>query len=140
MVDEYQDTNTIQERILLELVGTDTPNLCVVGDDDQGIYRFRGATIRNILQFGTAFTGPCKRVVLETNYRSHEEIIGFCTRWMAGQEWTYRGQHFRYPKQLVPRPATFPAMPAVVRASATSDMAWQEEVLSFLQALRPKGS
>ncbi len=75
MVDEYQDTNTVQERILLELVGTDNPNLCVVGDDDQGIYRFRGATIRNILQFGSTFTGPHKRVALETNYRSHEAII-----------------------------------------------------------------
>lgn len=139
MVDEYQDTNTIQERILLELVGIDSPNLCVVGDDDQGIYRFRGATIRNILQFGSAFTGPFKRVALETNYRSHEEIIAFCTHWMAGQEWMYKGRHFRYPKQLVPRPAAFPAMPAVVRVSATSDTAWQEEVLCFLQALKTEG-
>ncbi|HYU71503.1 MAG TPA: ATP-dependent helicase, partial [Ktedonobacteraceae bacterium] len=139
MVDEYQDTNTIQERILLELVGMDSPNLCVVGDDDQGIYRFRGATIRNILQFGSAFTGPHKRVALETNYRSHEGIIEFCTRWMAGQEWAYEGRQFRYPKQLVPRPAAFPAMPAVVRVSAISEAVWQEEVLSFLQALRTEG-
>ena len=139
MVDEYQDTNTIQERVLLELVGMDSPNLCVVGDDDQGIYRFRGATIRNILQFGSAFTSPHKRVALEINYRSHEGIIEFCTSWMAGQEWIYKGQQFRYPKQLVPRPAEFPAMPSVVRVSAASDTAWQEEVLSFLQALRIEG-
>jgi DNA helicase II / ATP-dependent DNA helicase PcrA len=50
MVDEYQDTNTIQERILLLLTGS-KQNICVVGDDDQGLYRFRGATIRNILEF-----------------------------------------------------------------------------------------
>ena len=123
MVDEYQDTNTIQEHILLELVGTDNPNLCVVGDDDQGIYRFRGATIRNILQFGTAFSGPCKRIALEINYRSHEAIIEFCTRWMSGQEWMYNGQQFRYHKQIVARPAVFPALPAVVRVSAQSDAA-----------------
>ena len=139
MVDEYQDTNTIQERILLELVGTDSPNLCVVGDDDQGIYRFRGATIRHILQFGSAFTSSHTRVALSTNYRSHEGIIAFCTRWMAGQEWAYEGRQFRYPKQLVPRPGEFPAMPAVVRVSARSEAAWQEEVLSFLQALRTDG-
>ena len=139
MVDEYQDTNTIQEQILLELVGTDSPNLCVVGDDDQGIYRFRGATIRNILQFGSTFTGTRKQVALETNYRSHEAIIEFCACWMTGQEWTHQGQNFRYHKQIVPRPAVFPTMPTVVRVSAKSDVAWQEEVLNFLQTLRTEG-
>src|SRR3546814_20923323 len=54
MVDEYQDTNTIQERILLLLAG-EKRNLCVVGDDDQGLYRFRGATIRNIMEFPALF-------------------------------------------------------------------------------------
>ncbi len=139
MVDEYQDTNTIQERILLELVGRDQPNLCVVGDDDQGIYRFRGATIRNILQFGATFPGGCQQVTLETNYRSHAAIITFCHRWMADQDWVHAGEQFRYPKQIVPRPADFPDMPAVVRVAARTDAAWQEEVLSFLQALRTRG-
>ena len=59
MVDEYQDTNTIQELILTLLVG-EYPNLCVVGDDDQRLYRFRGATIQNILQFKDKFSdGEC---------------------------------------------------------------------------------
>ncbi|PWJ99998.1 UvrD/REP helicase N-terminal domain-containing protein [Flavobacterium araucananum] len=54
MVDEYQDTNTIQEKILL-LLSAKHYNFCVVGDDDQGLYRFRGATIRNILEFPNNF-------------------------------------------------------------------------------------
>lgn len=139
MVDEYQDTNTIQESILLELVGTDNPNLCVVGDDDQGIYRFRGATIRNILQFGSAFSGSYKQVSLTTNYRSHREIIRFCDQWMDGQEWSYNGQPFRYTKQITPRQAEFPAMPTVVRVSAQTEEAWDAEVLAFLQTLRTDG-
>ena len=50
MIDEYQDTNSIQEKIIFKLCGKQN-NICVVGDDDQGLYRFRGATIRNILEF-----------------------------------------------------------------------------------------
>ena len=60
MVDEYQDTNTIQEMILTLLAG-DNPNLCVVGDDDQGLYRFRGATIRSTASRGTTARGDTIR-------------------------------------------------------------------------------
>jgi len=60
MIDEYQDTNTIQEKIIL-LLSSKNNNICVVGDDDQGLYRFRGATIRNILEFPDNFIkGECK--------------------------------------------------------------------------------
>ncbi len=50
MIDEYQDTNYIQEQIIF-LLGGKHGNICVVGDDDQGLYRFWGATIRNLLEF-----------------------------------------------------------------------------------------
>src|SRR5439155_9733537 len=50
LVDEYQDTNYVQEQIVLKITET-TKNLCVVGDEDQSLYRFRGATVRNILEF-----------------------------------------------------------------------------------------
>lgn len=50
MVDEYQDTNYIQEQLLLRLASS-SPNICVVGDENQSLYRFRGATVRNILKF-----------------------------------------------------------------------------------------
>ena len=73
MVDEYQDTNELQFQ-LLELLYSEHGNICVVGDDDQSIYGWRGANIRNILEFANNFTS-CKTVKLETNYRSTEPIL-----------------------------------------------------------------
>lgn len=141
MVDEYQDTNTIQEKILFELAGL-SKNLCVVGDDDQGLYRFRGATIRNILEFPDYFEpGQCKQITLSTNYRSHPDIIRFYNEWMEELRWSDGERNFRYPKIILPREADFPDMPATVRLFAKSDdeSGWHAEVLKFLLALRDSG-
>src|SRR5690348_7975695 len=73
LVDEYQDTNHAQYMLVKELVG-DTGELCVVGDADQSIYAFRGATIRNILEFERDFPNA-HTVLLEQNYRSTQTIL-----------------------------------------------------------------
>ncbi len=73
MVDEYQDTNSIQAEIV-KLLTYRHKNVMVVGDDSQSIYSFRGATIRNILEFPENFPG-CKIVTLEENYRSTQAIL-----------------------------------------------------------------
>lgn len=143
MVDEYQDTNTIQERLLLLLAG-EKKNLCVVGDDDQGLYRFRGATIRNILEFPKLFAeGQCKQVRLTVNYRSHPDIIRFYNEWMLDQKWDDGERKYRYDKQILPREARFPEVPAVLKLRATDpagDSAqWHAEVLALLNALKDSG-
>ncbi|MFE0687476.1 DNA helicase PcrA [Streptomyces xiamenensis] len=75
LVDEYQDTNIAQYTLIRELVGTEEPGeLCVVGDADQSIYAFRGATIRNILQFEEDYP-QATTLLLEQNYRSTQTIL-----------------------------------------------------------------
>lgn len=100
MVDEYQDTNTIQEQLLRLLMGSQR-NLCVVGDDDQALYRFRGASVRNILEFPAQFaSGECEQVKLSTNYRSHPDIVGFYDTYMGDKPWLRGGVNYRYSKTI----------------------------------------
>ena len=73
LVDEYQDTNHMQ-YLLTALLASGRQNICVVGDDDQSIYRFRGATIENILSFEKQYPG-CRTIRLEQNYRSTQSIL-----------------------------------------------------------------
>lgn len=73
LVDEYQDTNHMQ-YLLTSMLAGGYENICVVGDDDQSIYRFRGATIENILSFEKQYRG-CRTIRLEQNYRSTQSIL-----------------------------------------------------------------
>ncbi len=84
MVDEYQDSNVAQFELLKAIVGPAT-YLCVVGDDDQSIYRFRGAEVRNILTFAESFPGT-QVVRLERNYRSVAPILSVASEVVANNE------------------------------------------------------
>lgn len=113
MVDEYQDTNYIQEQILEKLI-EGSRNICVVGDEDQSLYRFRGATVRNLLEFESKVSDTAV-VKLVTNYRSHERIVTAYDKWMASIDWSNpHGPAFRYNKRIQPDPHTdYPEYPAV---------------------------
>jgi DNA helicase-2/ATP-dependent DNA helicase PcrA len=91
LVDEFQDTNRIQFRLLQALVG-ERRNVCVVGDDDQSIYRWRGAEVRNILDFERHFPGAAV-VRLEQNYRSTSRVL-------AAAAAVVRRNESRHPKEL----------------------------------------
>lgn len=103
IVDEYQDTNAIQEKIYFHLAG-ESKNLCVVGDDDQSLYRFRGATVDNFL----AFPERCRELLgrkatqipLVKNYRSRAAIVNFYNRFMGEFTWKERGTSYRVDKTI----------------------------------------
>jgi len=90
IIDEYQDTNTIQERIFFKLA-EGHQNICVVGDDDQALYRFRGATVENFVEFPNRckdYLGcDAQEIPLNTNYRSRQQIVTFYTDFITRQNW-----------------------------------------------------
>lgn len=137
LVDEYQDTNYIQEQLVLKLA-EDTGNLCVVGDEDQSLYRFRGATVRNILEFPERVFNPTV-VKLTTNYRSHRKIVAAYDRWMASADWSNpEGRSFRFDKSIAPDPQTvhtdYPAVFAVWGRGSRDEAERVADLVAFLRA------
>ena len=99
IIDEYQDTNAIQEQLFFRLA-SQHKNICVVGDDDQALYRFRGATVENFVQFPERcqhyLSAQPERVELNTNYRSRREVVDFYCDFVQGIDWRRpQGGHFR---------------------------------------------
>lgn len=142
MVDEYQDTNYIQEQIVF-MIGRNHQNICVVGDDDQGLYRFRGATIRNILEFPSKFKDKkCKQVKLVKNYRSEKQIIDFYNTWMnhtTGSGFAFSWGKYRYEKEIVAGKQGGNKGISVFKCSGLEyPEEWYWSVYSFMTALKRK--
>ena len=118
-------------------------NICVVGDDDQSIYRFRGASVRNLLEFPDRFAS-CHIVELNVNYRSHPDIVGFYDRWMAGAaDWSNpdpAGRPFRHPKSITLHDSSahgdYPAVLAVDGGGAADEGRQLAELVRFLKDKR----
>ena len=139
MVDEFQDTSRIQLRILSRLSETHG-NIVVVGDDDQSIYRFRGASVSNLLEFPRWFPG-CRTVELATNYRSHRDIVAAVGRWMdTSADWDNEGRPLRYAKEIVAAaPETHADYPAVIAVEGTGPVDEGRRVGGMLRFLRSSG-
>lgn len=138
MIDEYQDTNFIQEQ-LIRLLGGCSHQIFVVGDDDQSIYRFRGASIGNILGFSKTYE-TCHTCKLDTNYRSHPGIVRFCIAWMKRQtKWRGPdGRFYRYLKGEIKAASAEEGTP-VLRITGRSRTECYTRVADFIEGLKKRG-
>ncbi|NVB39943.1 UvrD-helicase domain-containing protein [Pseudenhygromyxa sp. WMMC2535] len=125
LVDEYQDTNTAQFQMLLELLGEEQ-NLCVVGDDDQAIYGWRGAKVANILGFDMYFRNA-KVVKLEANYRSKPPITTCANTLIAHNT-------ARHDKQLIPQRRGDEPVQIVVTPDGPMEAKWvADKILTLVK-------
>ena len=137
MVDEYQDTNYVQEQILLKLAAPEN-NICIVGDEDQSLYRFRGATVRNILEFQSHFPN-CQNIVLDINYRSHSRIIEFYDRFMQSLDWSSSDgrRNFRFDKTIRANPKqqfeNYPAVFSIAEPTPDDEAEQFAEIVQYLK-------
>lgn len=141
IVDEYQDTNTIQERIFFRLAAG-TGNLCVVGDDDQALYRFRGATVENFVQFPArcqAYLRQTPRTIaLDINYRSRAHIVETYNRFIAQTDWhAANGTTYRVPKTI--RAHRADRAPAVLANTPGTPEQACREIARFVRRLIDEG-
>lgn len=128
VVDEHQDTNPIQD-LILRLVAAPQDNVCVVGDDDQSIYRFRGATVQNFLRFPEAYR-DAGRIELGRNFRSTEPIVAAAARLIAHNP-------VRYAKALVAHRGTGPDV-LLVQAEDVEEEG--ERLAAVIGELRARGA
>ncbi len=145
IIDEYQDTNTIQERLFFELAKAHK-NICVVGDDDQALYRFRGSTVENFVEFPARcrehLSAKPRKIVLAANYRSREPIISFCRSFIEHPtcNWQKRGRPGEYYRVMDKdlRPVRTEPGAAVVASSQGKPADVYAEIAELVRAIIDK--
>jgi DNA helicase-2/ATP-dependent DNA helicase PcrA len=144
IIDEYQDTNAVQEKLFFSLAKGGA-NLCVVGDDDQALYRFRGATVENFVDFENRcaryLKETPKKVNLNINYRSREEIVNFYTDFIKQIDWAKdkkKNEYYRVAdKKLEAHRKT--KDPAVLATEPNDSVAVCESLVDFVVKLKKEG-
>ena len=144
IIDEYQDTNAIQEKIFFRLA-EDNKNICVVGDDDQSLYRFRGATVENLVRFEErceAILGVRpERVDLSINYRSRKKIVDFYSDFITREDWgnpENPDDSFRVKDKVITAKSKDDGPSVVVTGHAKAAEVYLE-VARFLKQLKQEG-
>ena len=135
MVDEFQDTNYVQDAIVTQMAAT-SKNLCVVGDEDQALYRFRGATVENILRFPERHD-DVKVVELNINYRSEPRILKTFTDFIEGHDWSNpKGADFRFDKKLEPSDFEESVHPSVLKVVGSDPADEARQIANLIQHLK----
>jgi DNA helicase-2/ATP-dependent DNA helicase PcrA len=143
IIDEYQDTNSIQEKIFFSLAAGHG-NIAVVGDDDQALYRFRGATVENFVCFPdrcqTELGCSVSKIPLSTNYRSRKRIVDFYRRFIDQENWTKNAGNKTYYRIVDKNITAFSTdeLPSVVVAGPGKSLDVCEEIADFVAKLISK--
>ena len=141
IIDEYQDTNSIQEKIFFQLA-RESQNIYVVGDDDQYLYRFRGAAVENLVRFeercNLFLEKKPKRIDLSINYRSRKKIVDFYTDFITRTNWLNEnkpGEYYRIHDKEITAYSTDDNPSVVTTRHAKADIVYHE-VAQFIKQLK----
>lgn len=143
IVDEYQDTNTIQKKIYMQLA-SENKNICVVGDDDQALYRFRGATVENLVDFENICEKEIgvkpTRIDLNINYRSRKQIVNTYTTFIEGTNWRNPDkpeQFYRIPDKNIEAYSTDSKTSVLLESGKKEDVT--KNIVALVKKLKEEG-
>lgn len=143
IVDEYQDTNTIQKKIYMQLA-SGNKNICVVGDDDQALYRFRGATVENLVDFENICEKEIgikpTRIDLNINYRSRKQIVDTYTTFIEGTDWKNPDrpdQYYRIPDKNIVAHSTDTKTSVLLESGKKEDVT--KNIVALIKKIKEEG-